>query len=70
MILIAFCAILVIDVIGFFMLLYVLNIPLEEIGDKLWLFFSLLGFSILVLIILLIGIYFAYFSAKYLWWLP
>ena len=69
MILIVICAILIIDLVGFFILLNVLDIPLEEIGENLWLFSILLGFSILVLIISLIAIYFAYFYRKHLWWL-
>ena len=70
MILIVSSVILIIDVIAFFIILNLLNIPLEEIGDNLWVLFILLGFSIVVLILIFIAIYFTYFTGKYLWWLP
>jgi len=63
-ILIFFGAILIIDVIGFFIILNRLNISIDQIGDHLPLFLMLFGFSLVVLVILIIGILIAYHGGK------
>jgi RNA polymerase subunit RPABC4/transcription elongation factor Spt4 len=67
-ILITSCAILIIDIIAFFLILDIANIPMEEIGDNLWVLFLLVGFSIVVLVSVFIATYAAYYHAKYFWW--
>ena len=66
-ILITSCAILIIDIIAFFLILDIANIPMEEIGDNLWVLFLLVGFSIVVLVSVFIATYVAYYHAKYFW---
>ncbi len=63
-ILICFGAILIIDVIGFFIILNRLNISIDQIGDHLPLFLMLFGFSLVALVILVIGILIAYHGGK------
>jgi hypothetical protein len=63
-ILICFGAILIIDVIGFFIIMNKLNITLDQIGDYLPIFLMLLGFSLVALVILIIGILIAYHGGK------
>ncbi|MFX0017803.1 MAG: hypothetical protein ACFFDL_08955 [Promethearchaeota archaeon] len=63
-VLICFGAILIIDVIGFFIILNRLNISIDQIGDHLPLFLMLFGFSLVALVILVIGILIAYHGGK------
>jgi hypothetical protein len=63
-ILICFVVIFIIDVIGFFIILNRLNISIDQIGDHLSLFLMLFGFSLVVLVILVIGILIAYHWGK------
>ena len=63
-ILICLGAILIIDVIGFFIILNRLNISIDQIGDHLPLFLMLFGFSLVALVILVIGILIAYHRGK------
>ncbi|MFX1497840.1 MAG: hypothetical protein ACFFBH_09960 [Promethearchaeota archaeon] len=65
-ILIIISAILIIDLIGFFLIMNILNIPLNEIGNALPILYTLLGFSLIMLILLIICIYMAYYRVKYL----
>lgn len=68
-IVIACFAILIINIVAFFIILNNFNIPIEEIGDNLWVLFNLLGFSIVVLLAVLITVYYTCFHVRYLWWL-
>jgi len=63
-ILICFSVILIIDVVGFFIIMNKLNITIDQIGDYLPLFLILLGFSLGVLVILIIAILIAYHGGK------
>jgi hypothetical protein len=64
-ILIVISAILIIDLIGFFLIMNILNITLDEIGNALPILYTLLGFSLVMLIILIVCIYAAYYRGKY-----
>jgi len=63
-ILICFSVILIIDIIGFFIIMNKLNISLDEIGDYLPLFLILFGFSLGILVILIIAILISYHGGK------
>ena len=63
-ILICFSLILIIDVIAFFIIINKLNISLDQIGDYLPIFFILFGFSLGILVILIIFILIAYHGGK------
>jgi hypothetical protein len=66
LILICFCAFVVIDIIGFLIIMNILGISIDQIGDHLWIFLGLVGFSLVMLIIIVVAIYFSYYAGKYL----
>ena len=68
LILIFISAILIIDLVGFFILMNIFNIPLEEIDKALPILFILVGFSVLVLVGVILATYLAYYEAKILPW--
>jgi len=63
-ILIIISGILVIDLIAFFLIMNILNISLDEIGNALPILYTLLGFSLVMLVLLIVCIYIAYYGAK------
>ena len=63
-ILICFSIILIIDIIGFFIIMNKLNISLDQIGDYLPIFLILFGFSLGILVILIIAILILYYGGK------
>jgi hypothetical protein len=69
MILICFCVFLVIDIIGFIILMNILGISFDELGENLWLFWGLVGFTMVMFVIIVVVIYFSYYTKDYLWWI-
>ena len=68
---ICFCAFLIIDIIGFLLIMYMLGIPLNQISDNLWVLFMLLGFTLVMFIIITIAVYFLYYMPQeIIEWLP
>jgi hypothetical protein len=65
MISIIFCAFLIIDLIAFLILIDILGISSNQIGDYLPLLLGLLGFSLVMFIIIVIGIYVTYYGGLY-----
>ena len=70
MIIIIFFAILIIDIVGFIIILNILSIPLDQIGDHMFLLLTLFGFSLFTFIIIVIVIYFTYYTRDIIIWLP
>jgi hypothetical protein len=59
MIIIIFLAFLIIDFIGSIIIMNILNISFDQIGEFMFIFLILIGFSIFVVIIIAIAIYWA-----------
>ncbi|MFX1313250.1 MAG: hypothetical protein ACFFHD_11645 [Promethearchaeota archaeon] len=71
MIVICFCAFLIIDIIGFLIIMNMLGIPLNQISDNLWVFSILLIFTLVMFIIIIILVYFLYYTPEeIIYWLP
>ena len=64
MMVIIFNAFIIIDLIGFIILMNILDISLNEIGENLWVFWGLVGFSLVMFIVIVIGVYVAYYKGE------